>query len=148
MPPGFTQRTANVHPSTQTKSLKQITKLKTFYSTCFQANSTWLIQHPAMAIDMAIKAQLCNREKLLPPSKSLFGAYENQRDLFLILVQLNLCQIISKKTFYWIWAKAIVLKLQHLFSEVIACGNLVVGDIASAIVIVGDFEVQSLLYYE
>jgi hypothetical protein len=99
------------------------------------------------SIPEELKVQLWERERLLPPSKSLFDTYESQRELFFILEQLDLCQLLAFSTFQRLWSDATVTHTQPLLAEIIARGNLVVGDLIPLLPLVGDFEAQSLYYY-
>ena len=91
--------------------------------------------------------QLWERERLLPPPKSVFVAYENQPELFFILERLDVCQILAESTFRKLWEEAAITNTQSLLAEILVCGDLIVGNIVPVLPLLGDLEVQFLCYY-
>lgn len=96
---------------------------------------------------------LCHPTALLglsayvPPAQNLEVAYTYDRQVFLLIAEVQLYQRLSAAAFQSIWERAERLQEEDLLAEIIVRGDLVLEDYVAAFWLIGDLGVLLLRYH-
>lgn len=85
--------------------------------------------------------------ELIPPTDDVEFAYAWEREVFFLYTGLTFKEYISKSRFKSVWAKAVQIRSENLFTEIVGRGEVVVEDNAGAFCLIGDYGARILLFY-
>lgn len=95
---------------------------------------------------------ICAKELLgltnwLPSVQTLEQAYQWNRELFFLLVNVQASDVLTHKQVEHVWKKASTYKLKTLFPEILIRGDLSVEDSLKTYWLLGDLAARAFLYH-